>query len=98
MIEIPLKNGSENAHQTVSMRLGDSYLTMEFNFLSYADKPAWAMDVYRDGTPMILGAMLEPNAEVSQGYRAGIGRFFFVGNAVTLDNLGVENHLVWAAS
>lgn len=97
MIQIPLQNGSANAHQSFSMRLGGSLLSFEVDYLSYLDAPAWTINIYRDGTPMILGAMLEPGAEVSLGYHAGIGRFFFVGQNATLDNLGVDNALVWVA-
>lgn len=95
MQEIPLSNGSANAHQKFSLQLGDNYLDFEVNYLSYTDTPAWTMDVLRDGTPLVMGAMLVPGADVTSGYRADIGRFVFVGDEVTLDNLGVNNHLVW---
>ena len=97
MIEIPLSNGSVNAHQRFSLRLGDNYLDFEVNYLSYLDAPAWTMNITRDGTPLITGAMLVPGADVASNYRAGIGRFMFVGAEVTLDNLGVDNHLVWVS-
>ena len=95
MIRIPLLNGANNTHQKFSVRLGDNLLDFRVNFISYLKNPAWELCVYRDGAPLILGAKLEPGAEVSRGYRAGIGRLFFVGKEVTLDNLGVENQLVW---
>lgn len=97
MIEIPLSNGSVNAHQRFSLRLGDNYLDFEVNYLSYLDVPAWTMNITRDGTPLITGAMLVPGADIASSYRAGIGRFVFVGAEVTLDNLGVDNHLVWVS-
>ncbi len=95
MQEIPLSNGSSNAHQRFNIQLGDNYLDFEVDYISYTDKPAWSMNILRDGTPLVSGAMLVPGADVTNGYRANIGRFVFVGDEVTLDNLGVSNHLVW---
>lgn len=97
MQEIPLSNGSANAHQQFNLQLGDNYLDFEIDYLSYLDVPAWSMNIYRDGTPLVLGAMLVPGANVVSGYRADIGLFVFTGDEVTLDNLGVNNHLVWVS-
>lgn len=97
MIEIPLSNGSANAHQRFNARVGDNNLSFEVDFISYTDTPAWSMNILQDGTPIVSGAMLVPGADVTSGYRAGIGRFVFVGDEPTVDNLGVDNHLVWVA-
>lgn len=97
MQEIPLSNGSANAHQEFSLQLGGNYLDFEINYVSYTDTPAWTMNILRDGTPLVMGAMLVPGADVVNGYRADIGRFVFTGDEVTLDNLGVNNHLVWVS-
>ena len=95
MIEIPLRNGVQNTHQRFSLRVGVNMLEFRVNYISYLDHPAWSLDVLRDGATLIAGVMLEPNAEISKGYRAGIGRLFFIGQEVTLDNLGVDNNLIW---
>jgi hypothetical protein len=97
MEEIPLSNGSANAHQEFSLQLGDNYLDFEINYISYTDTPAWTMNIKRDGTPLVMGAMLVPGTDVTSAYRADIGRFVFVGDEVTLDNLGTNNHLVWVS-
>lgn len=97
MTEIPLSNGSANAHQRFGVTLGDNYLDFEIDYLSYLDKAAWSMNVLRDGTYLVSGAMLVPGADVISSYRAGIGRLVFVGEEVTLDNLGTDNHLVWVS-
>jgi len=95
MQEIPLSNGSANAHQQFSLQLGDNYLSFEVNYISYTDTPAWTLNIKRDATPLVMGAMLVPGADIINSYRAGIGRFVFVGDEATLDNLGIDNHLVW---
>ncbi len=95
MQEIPLANGSANAHQQFSLQLGDNYLDFEVDYISYTDTPAWNVNIKRDGTPLVMGAMLVPGADITSGYRAHIGRFGFIGDEVTLDNLGSANHLVW---
>jgi hypothetical protein len=97
MIEIPLSNGSSNAHQQFNARVGDNLLTFQVNYISYTDTPAWSMNILQDGAVLIHGAMLVPGADIATSYRAGIGRFVFVGDEPTLDNLGVNNHLVWVA-
>jgi len=97
MQEIPLTNGSANAHQEFTLQLGDNYLDFQINYISYTGTPAWTMNILRDGTPLVLGAMLVPGADVTSGYTADIGRFVFVGDEVTLDNPGKDNHLVWVS-
>lgn len=98
MTEIPLGAGSANAHQSFSMRLGDNLLDFTVNYITYTDTPAWSVDIYRDGTAMALGAMLVPGADIVAGYGVNIGRFIFIGDEVTLENLGIDNHLVWVAA
>lgn len=94
MIEIPVKNGAENARQEFSVSLGGNLLVMTLNFLSYLDLPTWTIDVRRDGSPIILGVGLEPNAVIEMSVT--LGKLVLVGNRPTLDNLGVSNKLIWA--
>lgn len=96
MITIPLKNGASNAHQVFTIQLGDNFLQFTLNYITIAG-PAWSVDISREGVTLISGAMLEPNAVITDGYEAGIGKLVFIGDDVTLDNLGVNNRLVWVA-
>lgn len=95
MEEIPLNAGPANAHQQFTMQLGENLLDFEVDYISYLTDPAWSMNIYRDGSPLVLGAMLEPGCDVTSTYRAGIGLFIFTGLPVTMNNLGIDNHLVW---
>lgn len=95
MLTIPLRSGAANAHQRFSVQLGDNLLDFEIDYISYLDLPAWSMNIKRDGSILVAGAMLEPGSDVIQSYEAGIGRFVFVGSEPTLTNLGVDNQLVW---
>lgn len=92
---IPLRAGAENAHQRFSAQLGDNLIDFEIDFVSYLDEPAWSMNLLRDGTRIVAGAMLEPGSDIIQSYRTGIGQMVFTGANVTLDNLGIDNFLVW---
>tara|TARA_R110002049_G_scaffold101556_10_gene246517 strand:+ start:17845 stop:18144 length:300 start_codon:yes stop_codon:yes gene_type:complete len=94
MITIPLLNGADNAHQPFNFQLGDNFLQFTVNFVTLAG-PSWSVDISREGVELISGAMLEPNAIITGNYNADIGRLIFVGDDVTLDNLGVDNKLVW---
>jgi hypothetical protein len=95
MIEIPLESGSKNAHQTFSVQLGDNYLDFEINYVGYIDTPCWTVNISMDKTPLVMGAMLVSGADITANYNANIGRFAFVGDETTLDNLGKSNNLVW---
>ena len=94
MITIPLLNGSANAHQEFNIQLGDNFLQFTVNYITEAG-PAWSVDIELEGVELISGAMLEPNAVITDNYDADIGRLVFTGSDVTLDNLGVDNKLVW---
>ena len=94
MITIPLRGGAVNAHQKFNVQLGDNFLEFTLNYITLAG-PAWSVDVRREGELLIAGAMLEPGADIAQNYEAGIGKLYFIGENVTLDNLGINNTLVW---
>ena len=96
MITIPLLNGAANAHQRFTIQLGDNLLEFTLNHVTTYG-PAWSVDIAREGVTLVSGAMLEPNAVITEGYEAGIGRLVFVGEDVTLDNLGLDNSLLWVA-
>ncbi|EKT4497534.1 hypothetical protein QEM27_005372 [Pseudomonas putida] len=92
---MPLTAGVGNAHQRFSVQLGDNLISFEIDFISYLDAPAWSMNLTRGGVRIASGVMLEPGSDIIQSYRAGIGQMVFTGKDVTLDNLGVDNSLVW---
>lgn len=94
MITIPLGNGAANAHQQFNFQLGDNYVQFVINYITESG-PAWSVDISKEGVSLINGAMLEPGAEITENYEAGIGSLYFVGAEVTLDNLGIDNQLVW---
>jgi len=95
MQTIPLAAGVDNAHQRFSVQLGDNLVAFQIDFISYLDAPAWSMNVVRGGVMLACGVMLEPGSDVIQSYQTGIGQLVFTGKDVTLDNLGVDNFLVW---
>lgn len=98
MVEIPILAGTTNAHQRFSVQLGANFIDFEIDYISYLDNPAWSMNLFRDGSSLAYGAMLEPGCDVIANYGAGIGMLVFVGDPVTIDNLGIANHLVWVTS
>lgn len=97
MLTIPLRAGAANAHQRFTVQLGENAIDFALDFISYLDNPGWTMTLSRDGSPLVSGAMLEPGCDVISSYRAGIGQLVFIGAEVTLDNLGIDNSLVWIA-
>lgn len=95
MQTIPLAAGVDNAHQRFSVQLGENLIAFQVDFISYLDVPAWSMNLIRGGVTLASGVMLEPGSDVIQSYQAGIGQLVFTGKDVTLDNLGIDNFLVW---
>ncbi|MBP5100261.1 phage baseplate plug family protein [Pseudomonas protegens] len=95
MLTIPLAAGVDNARQRFSVQLGDNLIAFQVDFISYLDLPAWSMNLIRGGVTLASGVMLEPGSDVIQSYQAGIGQLVFTGKDVTLENLGIDNFLVW---
>ena len=93
MIQIPLSAGAVNSHQTQFIQLGENFLELRINYVTLTKD--WTVDVSREGVLLIGSMMLKADAEISFTYDAGIGRFFFIGTEATLDNLGLDNALVW---
>jgi len=96
VITIPLLNGADNAHQEFDKQLGDNFLHFVVNYVTIVG-PSWSVDISLEGVELINGAMLEPNAIITDNYDADIGRLVFIGDDVTLDNLGVDNRLIWVS-
>lgn len=93
---VPLIGGVDNTNYKFSIQLGDNFLQFNVNYLAYAG-PSWSVDIAREGVTLINGAMLEPNAIITDNYDADIGRLVFIGEDVTLDNLGINNTLIWVS-
>ena len=91
---IPLDNGSINAHQKFSAQLGENFVNFELNYIQTGQ---WAMNLSIEGVLIAAGVMLEPNCDVIENYNLNIGKLIFTGENTTLDNLGVNNVLQWAA-
>lgn len=96
MITLPLRSGASNAHQVFSIQLGDNFLEFTLNYITVFG-PAWSVDIRREGELLVAGAMLEPGAILTESYNAGIGKLYFEGEDVTLDNIGKDNRLVWVS-
>ncbi len=96
MLEIPLQGGSVNAHQQVTVQLGENLLELHLNYLQSGQ---WSVNIFREGILLCAGAMLEPNSNIIQAWNLqdDIGKLVFTGLETTLDNLGIDNHLVWVA-
>lgn len=93
---IPLVGGSLNAHQIFTVQLGDNLLDFTLNYLQSGQ---WSVNIEREGTVLVAGAMLEPNADIIEAWQLGddIGKLVFTGENTTLDNLGINNTLTWVS-
>ncbi len=95
MQTIPLKGGSANAHQRISVSLGDVLVQLRLNYLQSGQ---WSVDMYRDDELIAAGLMLEPGCDIIALNKLGLGHLVFTGELTTLDNLGVDNQLVYVAA
>ena len=91
---IPLVGGAVNSHQLFSVQLGDNLVEFELNYIQTGQ---WVANLSIEGLPIASGVMLEPNADIIKVYQLDIGQLIFIGTDTTLDNLGIDNSLFWAA-
>jgi len=89
--EIKLSGGAVNAHSKFNVQLGKNNADFALNYSDPEDVPCWSVDISVNGADIINGMMLEPSSEI----KTSIGTFFFIGDEVTLDNLGINNNLIW---
>ena len=94
MSTIPISGGAVNAHQRFSVQLGANLIEFELNYLQSGQ---WSANLTQEGVRLAAGAMLEPNADIIASYQLDIGKLIFVGADTTLDNLGIDNSLIWVA-
>lgn len=101
-----LTGGEANAHQTISIQLGDYFLDMQLN---YQQNGQWLFYLLPNGdngelptftiddTDYVAMGFLEPGMDMIAPYnlQSYIGQLFLYGDEPTLDNLGVNNKLVW---
>ena len=95
MKEIPLSGGAENAHQSFYAQLGSHEITFKLDFMSYVDDPYWNCDLSENGEALVAGVKLVGGCDLLEPYQLGLGKLIMTGAVPTLDNLGVENHLIW---
>lgn len=97
MREIPLAGGLENAHQTFTVEMAGRTIAFELDYMGYIDNPAWNLTLKERGEVLIAGLLLVGGCDILEPYHLGLGRLCLVGEPPTLDNLGVDNHLIWVA-
>lgn len=97
MKEILISGGAENAHQTFTANLGGKELTFRLDFMTYVENPAWNLDISMKGETLVCGLLLKCGVDLLKPYHLGIGKLVMVGDEPTLQNLGVQNSLVWIA-
>ena len=95
MNQIPLEGGAQNAHQTFSVELVGREITFKLDWCGYVDMPFWNLDLLERGLPLVLGLKLVPGCDLIGPYKLDLGQLWLVGEEPTLDNLGVDNQLVW---
>lgn len=93
---IPLTGGAVNAHQTINIQLGDNFVVITLAWRTIIEQ--WSVKIEQNGVVLVTGVMLVPNVNILQHYpdlSPTMGAIYFVGDVATLDNLGVDNSLVW---
>ncbi len=93
-MEIPLTGGAVNAHQSFTVQLNSRLIEFKLNYLQSGQ---WSVDLYEGQTRLAAGVMLEPNCNIIESNRLDLGQLVFIGENTTLDNLGVDNHLIYVA-
>lgn len=97
MKEIALEGGQENAHQTFTVEMAGRSIDFELDYMGYVDVPVWNLTLKERDQILIAGLLLVGGCDLLEAYNLGLGKLCLVGKEPTLDNLGVENHLIWVA-
>lgn len=107
---IPLTGGESNAHQTISVQLGDYYLDLELHYKQFGQ---WEMRIKPNGDTdlptftmsngeeyIATPVYLEPGMDLLGPFNLSttLGQMYVYGDDPTLDNLGENNKLVWYSS
>ena len=92
---IPLLQGAENAHQTLSVLLGNHFLEFRINWVSRFSY--WSVDIIEGVSNLAIGRVFNPPSDLLAGFNLEevYGRIVAVGDVATLDNLGLSDALVW---
>lgn len=92
---IPLVGGAINAHQLFEIQLGEVLAEFEIDYRTLTE--LWSVRINVEGVNLVNGAVLRPNVDIIQHWQLGdtLGQIVFVGDATTLDNLGIANSLIW---
>lgn len=94
---LPLMGGAEYAHQEFSFLFGTREILFRLDWMPYIDNPAWNLNISEDGAEIINGLLLRGGCDLLSPYQLGLGRLILTGDEPTLDNLGINNALVWVA-
>lgn len=94
---IPLVGSAVNAHYQFEVQLGEVLSLFKIDWRTLTQ--VWSVRIYVEGVNLVNGAILQPNADIIKPWNLTpvLGNLIFVGEAVTLDNLGVANQLVWVS-
>lgn len=82
------------------MRTRTSWSTLEImrsDYCGYVDIPFWNLSLWERGEPLVEGLTLQTDTDIIGPYQLGLGKLIMTGATPTLDNLGVDNCLVWVA-
>ena len=92
---IPLTGGAVNAHHEFEVQLGDTLALFGLDWRTLTE--LWSLSITVAGVELVSGATLRTNVNVIEHWQLDdtLGQLIMVGEAVTLDNLGVANSLVW---
>jgi len=93
MITIPIEGGVENSHQAFFNQPATRLLEFRINWRGYIN--AWVADIYSENVLLAGGVELKPGCEITAQYTNIPERIFFVGLEPTIDNLGIDNTLVY---
>ena len=94
---IPLNGGAKNAHQDFVVDIGNHEVTFRLDYCGYVDIPFWNLSMWERNEPIVEGLTLQTDADLLAPYQLGMGKLIMTGDTPTLDNLGVDNCLVWVA-
>ena len=91
MFVIPLDAGVNQ--QLFDVKLGDNFITFRLRWRELINQ--WSCDLLREGQLLAAGIMLTPGVLLTKTNNLDLGDLIMTGEHPTLDNLGIDNKLIW---
>lgn len=93
---IPIEGSPKYAHSSLKCSLGLREIEFILNYCPFLQ--IWDLTIREDGVNIVAGLTLVIGSNLLQSVHTDLGKLYLIGDEPTLDNLGVDNTLIWVSN